>query len=119
MPCGPVPCDDVIKAAGTLTPCDCPGPGFCPRIGCELNAHGYSLCRSSPGYFEHWTQTGGAPCVNLNANPHAKGLATLGLGDVVAWAIRIATLGLLNYCAACDRRKAWLNRFILWTWRRR
>lgn len=33
-----------------------------------------------------------------------------GLGDLVAFAIRIATLGLVKPCGACKRRQAALNR---------
>ncbi len=32
-----------------------------------------------------------------------------GLGDFVHWVIKILTLGLVPMCAACSRRRAWLN----------
>ncbi len=40
----------------------------------------------------------------------------LGIGDLVAWTIRVVTFGRLKMCDGCEGRKAWLNRFRLWPW---
>ncbi len=138
-------CEIIIAAAERITPCMCDQPGFCPVIGCTLNAHGHKLCRTTPGYHEHWKQNGGAPCME----PEAGQPVGIGLGDVVAWAIhklargdeqRMTAWGIradrllerlsrgrfkanANGTCNCDQRRAWLNAHfsiwpIRWPWRR-
>jgi hypothetical protein len=49
------------------------------------------------------------------AGPTMPKLFTLGLGDVVAFVIRVVTLGLVKMCTKCGGRKSWLNRHVpLW-----
>lgn len=38
----------------TLTPCDCPAAGWCPRHHCEKTPHGHMLCHTRPDYFAMW-----------------------------------------------------------------
>ena len=60
-----------------------------------------------------------APCGGSDVSDFLEHVAgtTVGLGDVVASAIRIATLGMVAPTpdCGCDQRKAWLNN--LWSWR--
>ena len=38
----------------SLTPCECPEPGFCPRHQCEKPPHWHALCRTRADYFQLW-----------------------------------------------------------------
>lgn len=97
------------------TPCACEGPGYCPRIGCTLNAFGFETCRSNLAYHELWTRET-APCMEGAGAVQAPASFSLGLGDVVAFLIRVVSLGYLKPWPGCEceTRKAWLNKVRLW-----
>lgn len=111
-------CQALLEASRNLTGCQCSGPGYCRILKCELNQHGFERCRGDIRYHELWTKRGGAPCVGLGeASPAA---IVFGLGDLVAWMIRVVTFGRVRPCAGCKSRIAWLNsKLTLWRWRRR
>jgi hypothetical protein len=103
----------MIAATEILTPCECPIAGYCPRHKCEKVPHWHWLCKTQPDYFDAWERGEGPG--QIQAGDGLGPGRRLGLGDVVAWAIRRATLGRLRICEPCSRRKAWLNRhFPIW-----
>lgn len=107
-------CEKIIEASRVMTDCECKAPGYCPVLKCTLNDYGHQLCRGTPGYIEFWKQNGGAPCMEGDANA-SKGHRVFGLGDAVAWLIRLVSFGLVTMCESCKGRKMWLNRhFPLW-----
>lgn len=107
-------CEKIVEAASTATPCECEESGFCARHQCHKVAHFHHLCRSNIGYFEQY-EKGIGPGQNLKPPP-----LTIGIGDVVAFLIRVLTFGLVKMCRSCQGRKAWLNRIRLWPlWRRK
>lgn len=110
-------CPCLIEAAKTLTECQCTAPGFCDRHQCTKNEHFHGLCKSRPDYFELW-ERGQGPCINPAKGTPSRRSGVVGLGDVVATLLHFASLGLLRKFpgCGCDRRKAWLNRFIVWGW---
>jgi hypothetical protein len=46
------------------TPCECSGPGFCPRHHCEKTPHWHYLCQTRADYFQLWEE-GRGPGQNL------------------------------------------------------
>lgn len=64
MPC--TDCGKLIDAAKTVTLCECPAPGDCPRHGCRKNAHLHNLCRTRQDYFDLW-ERGQGPCLGSPA----------------------------------------------------
>lgn len=111
MSCG---CN-LLEAAKAMTGCVCSGPGFCERHKCRKNNHLFSLCHDDPRYFEMW-ENSAFPCPD-NVKPVPKTIR-FGLGDLVAVVVRIATFGFVKPWpgCGCDKRKAWLNRVVLWGW---
>jgi hypothetical protein len=70
------------------------------------------LCKTNINYFNLYEQGKGQGQANRAA---AAARFHLGLGDVVAFLIRIVTFGLLKMCSECESRKQRLNRrFPLW-----
>lgn len=101
-----------------MTPCQCTSPGHCERHKCNKNAHWLNLCQTRQDYFDLW-ETGkgpGQPIVDKNAPPEKlpPHKQYVGLGDVVAGAIKVATLGLVKPCEPCQKRKEALNKIKLW-----
>ena len=114
-------CEQIIEAAGHVTPCECAGAGYCIRHKMHKPAHFAMLCRTHIGYFNLY-EKGEGPGQKMPA-PGSRRL-TVGLGDVAAFLIRVVTLGKLIMCDSCKGRKAWLNRVcplwpICWPWRKR
>lgn len=104
----------------TITNCDCPQPGFCPRHHCRKSSHMWKLCRSRPDYFHLWEANNGPGQHNS--------VSTLteiqGLGDLLAWYLKrlgldrlvkrlSQTLGISD--CGCQKRRSFLNR--LWNFR--
>lgn len=108
-------CQKILDAASKTTDCVCTPTSFpfvCQRHGgCLKTQHFHGLCRSRADYFDLWERAEG-PC--LNQPP--PGRRPIGLGDAVAWLIRIATFGRVKPWPGCGcaKRKAWLNRVRLW-----
>ncbi len=128
-------CEAIIQAATQTTPCECLAMGYCVRHKCNKAAHFHKLCKTNIGYFEQY-ERGEGPGQNLPPQ-----LFTLGLGDIIEWALlklacgdekRLVAIGIRadrfiewisrgKFKAAndgtcgCPQRKAWLNRvFPLW-----
>lgn len=110
MSCG---CNQILEAATAKTSCECPAAGFCQRHKCQKNAHFHSLCQNRPDYFDLW-ENGRGPCMGVAAPDGRR----VGLGDVVEWTIKTATFGLITPTrnCACNARKQWLNRLVVWGW---
>jgi hypothetical protein len=109
-------CEKILAAAGTLTPCDCTGPGFCPRHASEKNDYLYLLCRTRLEYFEAW-ERGEGPLQHA-----APPIRRLGLGDIAHYLIAALTLGRVKMCPGCASRRAAWNRLLsvsLPTWPKR
>ena len=114
-----------LAASEQLTGCECQPDAFpfvCPRHGgCEKTEHYHLLCRTQISYFEGWER--GIPlCLNRGPTPQPF---SFGLGDLVHWAVKLTTFGLLKPGPACKchARRAWLNHKlqfwpIRWPWRR-
>src|SRR5579872_4280340 len=104
-------CECLLNAASRTTGCECDAPGFCKRHRCNKPQHIHMLCRTHIHYFILW-ERGEGPCIeNAGERP------TIGLGDVAAWLIRVASFGRARpgpNCR-CSARREWLNRtFPLW-----
>jgi hypothetical protein len=112
----------IYSVIHTVTSCECTGPGFCARHKCDKPEHLYNLCRTHLGYFQQYENgTGPGQSAAERRSDHVVPLlnrVTIGLGDVVAWLIRVATFGKLKMCSACQGRKARLNKIRLWPWGR-
>lgn len=110
-------CNTCLTAAMEIvTGCECPAPGFCTRHNCEKVAHWHNLCKTRPDYFRLW-ESGGGPCTNRKASVAPP---RIGLGDVIAWMIRIATFGRIKptpWCG-CEAKKTWLNKLVSIRWPR-
>lgn len=102
-----------------MTPCECSGPGWCARHGCEKLAPYYHLCRRNRRYFDAWeagrvAQADSAaestatalPGPNLSQRALNFGLALVRLashGFTAATEEEIATrLAICRSCASCD-----------------
>jgi len=119
-------CDKIIKAASLDegSPCECVPTEFpfaCSRHpGCPKNEHYFHLCKTRLDYYLGYEQ-GKSPCYHEEGHiPQFK----IGLGDLLAWLIRIVTFGRIVPCSTCNSRKARLNsRFplwpICWPWRKK
>ena len=106
-------CEKVIDASQRITPCQCETAGYCPRIGCTLNAYGHSLCRSNFAVHQQWTREN-APCLEGRGPEREPQPFRLGLGNALAWLLtRIGNFEPWPGCG-CAERKAWLNRVRLW-----
>lgn len=72
------------------------------------------LCKTRPEYFQLW-EGGKGPCIGKIRK------APIGLGDFVALVIWLATFGKLRPWpgCGCHKRKAWLNRIVVWGWWRK
>lgn len=119
MSCGG--CAKLIEAASTQTGCECKPESFpfiCPRHGdCEKTAHFHMLCRSRIEHYETYEAGGRELCIN--PPKHARGYWIIGVGDVMAAVIKVATFGLVKMCATCRSRRMWLNRrFPVLKWKR-
>lgn len=83
-------------------PCECAGPGYCPRHKRRKTSASFMLCKTSPQYFnlfEAMAAQGGT--VPIEIEPHAAGI-----GDVVARATKAVGI---SPCGGCKKRKALLN----------
>ena len=102
-------CDRILEATQRITGCDCPLAGWCARHKMNKLPHFHVLCKTHIGYFEQYEE-GYGPGQNA-----AKPNRVIGLGDAVAWMIRVLTLGLVKPCMGCESRMAWLNQKVpLW-----
>ena len=114
-------CEKLLTAAQKISPCECSGAGWCERHKMQKVPHFAMLCRTNIQYFEQY-ENGIGP--GQNVSPIAPQPHIIGLGDVVAWAIRVTTLGRVKPWpgCGCQARKAWLNKIqlwpIRWPWRR-
>lgn len=112
-------CECLIHASTQKTACECAAPGYCRRHDCDKNEHLHTLCRTRGDYFS-LMESGGFPC------PGKGSAHPFGLGDLVYYAVKLATFGLFQpgpQCG-CHARRARLNRFltlwpIRWPWGRR
>ena len=102
----------------SVAPCECPAAGFCARHKITKDAHYYRLCRRD-NYRAAWDRGQGPGQWRSGADVvRNRPALTVGLGDVVAFLIRVVTFGRVKMCSACQGRKAWLNRwFPLWPMR--
>ena len=105
-----------IESTAKLTACSCKSAGFCDRHQCLKTEHWHNLCRTRADYFQAWEE-GKGPCVPQTP-PSAK---TIVLGDVVARCISVLTFGMVKSGEACgcEKRREWLNRFVVWGWWRK
>jgi hypothetical protein len=107
-------CGCVSKVTQAITECECSSAGFCTRHKCEKTEHFHKLCKSRPDYFALW-ESGKGPCLDQQIPATAN---RMGLGDVVGWLAALIGVRPWPGCG-CDKRRAWLNRFIVWGWWRR
>jgi hypothetical protein len=111
MGCG---CQKVLEAATVVTPCECAVAGWCERHKMHKVPHYHKLCRTHLGYFAQY-EAGRGPGQLAGTGTQQTPLRTFGLGDAVAWIIRVATFGRVKPCMACKSRMARLNRLLtLW-----
>ncbi len=99
-------CEKVVIAATKRTPCECPAAGWCERH--KLNKwvpRWHELCSTRIDYFELWERGEGPGQVAGTTYSRRP----FGLGDLVAFLIRIVTFGKVEMCESCKGRKAWLN----------
>ena len=95
-------CDTIVRASETVTGCECHPTSFpfvCTRHGaCEKTEHYHKLCRTKHEYFNGWD---GGLRLCLNRGPSEPAPFSLGLGDLVHWAVKLTTFGLLKPGPAC------------------
>ena len=80
-----------------MTDCECHEPGWCDRHQVKKSDRMYELCHSRENYWQAWE------------NGIGPGQKSRGLGDTVAKVINKATLGMVQPCGGCGRRKHMLN----------
>jgi ADP-heptose:LPS heptosyltransferase len=110
-----------------VTPCECTGPGYCPRHRCDKVPHWFKLCQSDPDFFALWEKGDGPGqmrefrCVYRGAQtgekecPSCGGhvlLKVFGCSKHERCTIAKAVEG-LQCCAACPDRDSGAKRIIL------
>lgn len=98
----------------SITDCDCPQAGWCPRHGCEKPPWAWELCQTNPVLFQVW-ETGQPPVSTPDSSPTGPGLlqrtANFGTALVrhavggfqeVRPEVATARLALCYACPACD-----------------
>jgi hypothetical protein len=95
------------------TQCVCESPGFCDRHKCMKPRRFHELCKTRHDYFLLW-EKGNGPGQFQEQKTETAG-TRVGLGDVIGWLASLIGVKPWPGCG-CDKRKAWLNRFIVWGW---
>ena len=74
-------CSDYQNRVLSMTPCECPLPGFCVRHNVRKNLHAHRLCQTSTKYFGLWEAGKGPgqiqPIVEKNIVFGVKGVGTI------------------------------------------
>ena len=95
------------------TGCECNPPSFpfaCQRHGgCVKTERFHQLCKTNLLKFIAYENGDKSSCLKMNSPPNS-----IGLGDVAAFLIRIATFGFVKMCPECGKRKARWNRVQVW-----
>jgi hypothetical protein len=103
-------CDELLNAAEKMTPCECAVAGWCARHQLNKVPHFHMLCKTNIGYFEQY-ERGEGPGQIVGGKRSCR---RIGLGDIVAWLIKVATFNRIKMCLACRSRRTRLNRFQIW-----
>ncbi|MSR60011.1 MAG: hypothetical protein EXS05_20620 [Planctomycetaceae bacterium] len=110
-------CECPVKPAAVETGCVCNPEAFpfvCARHGgCSKTEPYHKLCKTRANYFQLW-ESGRGPCLyDETTRPRV-----IGLGDAVAFAIRVVTFGLVKPWpgCGCQSRKAKLNALFSIRW---
>ena len=112
-----------LSTVGRQTPCECELPGWCVRHKCEKNSHFHGLCANDIRYFKLYEE-GRGPCIGVDRSKELGEITSrtsrtsIGLGDIVEWLAKLIRIKPWPGCG-CAKRKAWLNRIIVWGWWRR
>lgn len=87
--------------------CQCNGPGNCPLMKRPMSQTRFTECSTKPEFFAMFLQE----ATSGKERPWDVSQRSRGFGDTLAKLFNTAGIKATESCG-CDRRQAWLNRFL-------